>query len=151
MSTFWVITSDFKIVRKERKFYFWQFLLAIPPQYFFSHEKWKSAAWKSFLSSFSIWKQNWKISFLSRVMTLWNYYTDFFSTKSAELSIIRRTWKLKGILFQKLSWCTTTVPNFQFLAYSDPEIWAVGYKDPLDPHKQEKNEGLIELIDKRFM
>ena len=88
---------------------------------------------------------------LSTVMTLWNYYTDFFSTKSAELSIIRRTWKLKGILFQKLSWCTTTVPNFQFLAYSDPEIWAVGYKDPLDPHKQEKNEGLIELIDKRFM
>ena len=150
MSTFWLITSDFKIVRKKRKFCFWQFTSYTTPVFFFSW-KMEVSRMKALSFFFQYLKTKLKNLIISTVMTLWNYYTDFFSTKSAELSIIRRTWKLKGILFQKLSWCTTTVPNFQFLAYSDPEIWAVGYKDPLDPHKQEKNEGLIELIDKRFM
>ena len=39
------------------------------------HEKWRT--WKVGLSVFKIWKQNWKILFLSRVMALWKQYTHF--------------------------------------------------------------------------
>ena len=51
-----------------------------------------------------------------------------FCTKNVENM---QTWKLVGTIFQKLSWCTTTVLNFRFLAYLYPEILSAVTIDPL--------------------
>ena len=46
--------------------------------------------------------------------SIWIFY---FCTKNHDVSKIMETWELIGIYFQKLSWCTTTEPNFLFVAY----------------------------------
>ena len=45
--------------------------------------------------------------------SIWIFY---FCTKNHDVSKIMETWELIGIYFQKL-WCTTTEPNFLFVAY----------------------------------
>lgn len=54
---------------------------------------------------------------------------DFY-TKNVDVSKIMQTWKR----FQKLSWCTTTVPNLKFLAYLYPEILTAVTVDPSGLH-----------------
>ena len=44
------------------------------------------------------------------------------------------TWELIGKYFQKLSSCSTTVPNLMFLAYTYPETWTMSKNDPPPPN-----------------
>lgn len=95
-------------------------------------------------STFRIRKQNWKILFLSRVNASWKWYIDF---QFFSRLVSAKLWRPRNQLiswFQKLSRCSTIVPNFMFLAYPFPKIWTSGknnrpraYKDPkkLGPHR----------------
>ena len=60
-----------------------------------------------------------------------------FCTKNTNVSQIMGTWEPIGIffhwyIFSKALMVHTTLPNFLFLAYLCPEIWAAGKNDPLD-------------------
>ena len=46
--------------------------------------------------------------------SIWIFY---FCTKNHDVSKIMGIWELIGVYFQRLSWCTTTEPNFLFVAY----------------------------------
>ena len=64
-----------------------------------------------------------KILILLRFMILSKCYTDFhFLTKNTDFIKNMQIWVLIVTLIQKLSWCTTTIPNFTFLAYAYPKI-----------------------------
>ena len=63
-----------------------------------------------------------------------------FVTKNTDASKILGTWQLFGIFFQKLLWCTTTVPNLLFAAYPYADIWTTGKNDPqTQPHSSSSN------------
>ena len=60
------------------------------------------------------------------------------------------TWELIGIFFQKFSWCSTTEPNFIFLAYLYLEILAAVKNDPglIEPGVILETEGSVRKIQK---
>ena len=73
-----------------------------------------------------------------------------FAEKTLTSVKLWETWELIGMFFQKLSWCSTTVPNLMFLAYSYPGIWLARKNDPTqvytDPKEPKLNRVKTNLI-----
>ena len=77
------------------------------------HGKQKSTTRKSFLFTLRIWKQYWKILFLSRIVALWKWFIDFqFFHKNADVSKIIGTlgtnwyifWKALMVFYTLMQW-----------------------------------------------
>ena len=129
-STFWLMMSQFKMVRQNLDLYLWYI--------------WRATAFQHLIScKLEVRDMNTLFFLLPEPED--RIEKSCFSIKSyGSLKIVFRisifaqkcdvrkieTWGLTGIFFQKFSWCTTTVPNFLFLAYPYPEIWAAGKSDP---------------------
>ena len=72
-------------------------------------KQWRSVT-ESLFSPFRIWKQKWQIC--------------------------QELWELIFILFEKLLWCSITVPNDLLLVYPYPELCAASKNDPCQAYME---------------
>ena len=149
-STIWLMTTEFKMTRQNRKFYFWQIWHPISTLTFSFYEKWKSTAWKAFLLSAS--KNRVEKSCFYQQLWVFEIIIKIFNciTKNDDISNIMGTWKLTGTFFSKTFMLHYHSNKFPISTIFPSRGMGRGQQWPLKPLRAIKIQGLIGLIDKLF-
>ena len=108
-SAFW-----FSMTHHNQKRDLWHISRTIVPQQLV-FMKIKGQQIKALFSTSKIWKQNWKIFFLTKCLAIWKYYINFLLHKNYWLQ--QNYWNLElleliRIFYQKLTLCTNHSTEF---------------------------------------